>query len=116
LHYLILQIHFTDVVILAVLINFILVWFISFYSLEHGELVDPITPVIAAILDIVVDLCYTIGHQVETWARLGPDDERADLRQGRNASSSVSAATIAGGVVTVCLYDRSYFALSTGRC
>jgi CHASE2 domain-containing sensor protein len=71
--YLLLLIHFAIVVIIAVLVNFILVWVFGFYSLRHGELVDPITPVIAVILDIVVDLCSSIGHQVETWAKRWTD-------------------------------------------
>jgi hypothetical protein len=60
-------IHFAGVIGIAVLFNLVLVWFISYYSLSHGELTDPVTPVVAAILDALVDLCAIVGRQVADW-------------------------------------------------
>lgn len=60
--------HFTVVVLAAVLINAVIMWFISVRSYRTGELIDPVTPVVAAILDIVVDVCAMIKEKAASWA------------------------------------------------
>jgi hypothetical protein len=50
-----------SVIAVAVLINFLLGWFISFHIFKSGQVVDPVTPVIAVILDGLVDLCYRVS-------------------------------------------------------
>jgi CHASE2 domain-containing sensor protein len=60
-------------VLLLVAFNVLAIVLISFYSLAHGEIADPITPVVAAVFDVVVDVCAIIGHKVaaiaeEYWA------------------------------------------------
>jgi hypothetical protein len=62
------SVHFVLVVAATVMINAALVGFIWFHAFGHGELADPVTPVVAAILDIVVSLCSTIGEKTASWA------------------------------------------------
>ena len=54
--------HFTAIVLLTITLNALLVGFISFHSFRNGELIDPVTPVIGAFLDIFVDLCAMIKN------------------------------------------------------
>jgi hypothetical protein len=56
------------VVGVAVGVNAALMWWISIYSFGSGELIDPVTPVVAAILDILVDVCAIIGDKAASWA------------------------------------------------
>ncbi len=59
--------YFALVVIATIAINALLVWTFSFYLLGWGEVTDPVTPVVAAVLDAVVDLSATTGHKVAGW-------------------------------------------------
>jgi hypothetical protein len=65
--FILLTIHFLGVAAGAILINVSIAFVIFFHSWNIGEVVNPVTPVVAAILDIVVDLCSAIGRQVESW-------------------------------------------------
>jgi CHASE2 domain-containing sensor protein len=58
---------FFTVIAGVVLINFGLGWIISFRLFGLGEVADPVTPVIAAVLDGLVDLCSIIGTRVAAW-------------------------------------------------
>jgi hypothetical protein len=60
--------HFILVVLAAVTINGVIIWLISVQSFRTGELVDPVTPVVAAVLDIVVDLCAIMKEKAGSWA------------------------------------------------
>jgi CHASE2 domain-containing sensor protein len=70
---------FIFVVALLLVINALAIVLISFYSLRHGEIADPITPVVAAVFDVVVDVCAITGHKVATMA----DKYWAEWRDGR---------------------------------
>jgi len=59
---------FTLVVLILLAFNALAIGLISFYSLAHGEIADPITPVVAAVFDVVVDICAITGHKVATLA------------------------------------------------
>jgi CHASE2 domain-containing sensor protein len=59
---------FLLVVALAIGINLVCIWFISVRSFSSGELIDPVTPVVAAILDILVDVCAIIKLKAASWA------------------------------------------------
>lgn len=74
---------FVFVAFLLLLINAIAILLISFYSLRHGEIADPITPVVAAIFDVVVDVCAIIGHKVAGWG----DEYWARFREWRHANT-----------------------------
>jgi CHASE2 domain-containing sensor protein len=73
--------HFGVVVGITILINAGLTAYIAFYSLGHGELADPVTPVIAAILDAIVALCAIIGNYVASWADRGFRTPRPQIRE-----------------------------------
>ncbi len=59
--------HFLGVVVETVLINGIIIWALFVQAFAHGELVDPVTPVVAAVLDGVVESCSIIGEKVASW-------------------------------------------------
>jgi CHASE2 domain-containing sensor protein len=69
--YSVVAIHFIGVVSLVILINTCFVVFISFDALGYGRLVDPVTPLVAAVLDAVMGLCAMISSKlsvlVERW-------------------------------------------------
>jgi hypothetical protein len=66
-------VHFVVVVAGAILFNVICVWLISLAAYRQGELTDPVTPVIAAVLDIVVGLCTIVGYKASSWAEYWAD-------------------------------------------
>jgi hypothetical protein len=59
--------HFFFVAAGVILINLVLAGFIFFKLFNLGEIVDPVTPVVAAVLDIIVDISTVIGHRVASW-------------------------------------------------
>jgi CHASE2 domain len=63
-------VHFMFVMVGIILVNLILDGFIFFKLFNLGEIVDPVTPVIAAVLDLIVDISTVIGHRVGS--RLDP--------------------------------------------
>jgi hypothetical protein len=73
LYYLTVCIHFIAVVGLVLVINTLIVVVISFDSLVAGRLVDPITPVIAVILDAVMDLCAIMSSGISGWVERLPN-------------------------------------------
>ncbi len=80
---------FALVVVLLIVCNALAIGLISFYSLAHGEIADPITPVVAAIFDVVVDICAIIGHKVATVA----DGYWAHFREQRDERTKKSSGT-----------------------
>ncbi len=63
-HNILVTLHFLVAVGLTILINGAVIWVLFFWAFGHGEVVDPVTPVVAAILDSVVELCSIIGRKV----------------------------------------------------
>jgi hypothetical protein len=63
----ILVLHFSSTIALVLVFNCILIWWIFIHYFTRGELADPITPMVAAVLDIFVDLSGTIGHRISSW-------------------------------------------------
>jgi CHASE2 domain len=56
--------YFAFAAFIAIAINLTLSWYIFFEHFDLGVVADPVTPVVAAVLDIVVDVCAAIGRQV----------------------------------------------------
>jgi CHASE2 domain-containing sensor protein len=60
--------HFILIITATFLLNVAVMWFVSFRYFGYGELIDPVTPVVAAVLDILVDICAIVGGIAAFWA------------------------------------------------
>jgi CHASE2 domain len=59
-----LAMHFVVAAAVVVVVNATIGWLIFLKLFDLGEVADPVTPVVAAVLDAVVDVCTVIGHHV----------------------------------------------------
>lgn len=57
---------FLMVIAAVVLVNYSLGWLVSFQLFKSGQVADPVTPVVAAVLDGLVDLCSLMGKWIES--------------------------------------------------